>query len=50
VILDADPLADIHNIRKTFAVMQGGQMVDRARLPEVRVLSPVPKADEAKAK
>jgi imidazolonepropionase-like amidohydrolase len=43
VLLDADPLADIHNIRKTHAVMQAGHMVDRSRLPEVRVLSPVPK-------
>src|ERR1039457_6905596 len=42
VILDADPLADIHNIRKVRSVMKGGQAVDLARLPEKRVLSPPP--------
>ena len=39
VILDADPLADIHNIRKVRSVIKGGQTVDLARLPEKRVLS-----------
>jgi imidazolonepropionase-like amidohydrolase/cyclophilin family peptidyl-prolyl cis-trans isomerase len=39
VILDADPLADIHNIRKVRTVMIAGRMVDPATLPEHPVLS-----------
>ena len=39
VILDADPLADIHNIRKLRSVMKEGRFIDIARLPEERVLS-----------
>jgi imidazolonepropionase-like amidohydrolase len=39
VVLSADPLADIHNIRKVAAVYKDGRAVDRARLPETRVLS-----------
>ena len=39
VVLDADPLADIHNIRKVRSVMVGGRMMDPSRLPEKRVLS-----------
>jgi imidazolonepropionase-like amidohydrolase len=39
VILDADPLADIHNIRKVRTVMQAGKIVDTAHLPQTRVLS-----------
>ena len=42
VILDADPLADIHNIRKVRSVMKGGRMIDPATLPEHRVLSTPP--------
>ena len=42
VILDADPLADIHNIRKLHAVMKEGQSVDFAHLPDKRVLSAPP--------
>jgi imidazolonepropionase-like amidohydrolase len=42
VILEADPLADIHNIRKVRSVMQGGKVVDLAKLPENRVLSTKP--------
>jgi imidazolonepropionase-like amidohydrolase len=34
VLLDADPLADIRNIRKLRAVMKEGRLVDLARLPE----------------
>jgi imidazolonepropionase-like amidohydrolase len=40
LILEADPLADIHNIRKLKLVMKEGRMIDLARLPEKRVLSP----------
>jgi imidazolonepropionase-like amidohydrolase/cyclophilin family peptidyl-prolyl cis-trans isomerase len=39
VILDADPLADIHNIRKVRSVMIAGRLVDPATLPEHPVLS-----------
>jgi imidazolonepropionase-like amidohydrolase len=44
VILDGDPLADIHNIRKVRSVIQGGKVVDLAKLPEHRVLSTPPPA------
>ena len=33
VILDADPLTDIHNIRKVRTVMQAGKVIDISRLP-----------------
>jgi imidazolonepropionase-like amidohydrolase len=33
VVLDADPLADISNIRKVSAVVKDGVLVDRERLP-----------------
>jgi len=39
VILDADPLADIHNIRKVRSVMQGGRLLDPAAFPEKPLLS-----------
>ena len=39
IVLDADPLADIHNIRKLRTVMKEGKVVDLAHLPEKRVLS-----------
>jgi imidazolonepropionase-like amidohydrolase len=39
VILDANPLADIHNIRKVRSVMTSGRIVDPGRLPERPVLS-----------
>jgi imidazolonepropionase-like amidohydrolase len=39
VVLDADPLADIHNIRKVRSVFQDGRQIDLARLPETRILS-----------
>jgi imidazolonepropionase-like amidohydrolase len=42
VVLSADPLADIHNLRKVAAVYKDGRAVDRARLPETRVLSIAP--------
>jgi imidazolonepropionase-like amidohydrolase len=44
VILDADPLADIHNIRKVRAVMKEGKQIDLASLPQKRVLSSAPAA------
>jgi imidazolonepropionase-like amidohydrolase len=34
LLLDADPLTDIHNIRKLSFVMKEGLVVDRDRLPE----------------
>ena len=39
VILTADPIADIANIRKVAAVWKDGRAVDRERLPQTRVLS-----------
>jgi imidazolonepropionase-like amidohydrolase len=42
VVLDADPLADIRNLRKVSAVYRDGQSIDRERLPETRVLSRAP--------
>ncbi len=39
VILSANPLEDIHNIRKVQTVMKEGAIIDIARLPEKRVLS-----------
>ncbi len=41
VILTADPLADIHNIQKVASVMKEGKVIDRATLPQTRVLSAV---------
>ena len=34
LVLDADPLADIHNIRKLSLVVRDGRVIDRDRLPE----------------
>jgi imidazolonepropionase-like amidohydrolase len=42
VMLAADPLADIANLRKVTAVMKEGRTVDRTRLPQSRVLSVAP--------
>ena len=50
VILTADPLADIANIRKVSAVMKDGRIVDRDRLPQSRVLSVAPPAVKAGTK
>ena len=45
VVLEADPLADIHNIRKLSLVMRDGRIIDRDRLPEKPVWTkPKPKA------
>jgi imidazolonepropionase-like amidohydrolase len=37
VLLDADPLADIHNIRKQGMVMAKGEIIDTAALPLQRI-------------
>jgi imidazolonepropionase-like amidohydrolase len=42
VLLTADPLADISNLRKIAAVVKEGRVVDRDRLPLSRVLSVAP--------
>jgi imidazolonepropionase-like amidohydrolase len=34
LVLDADPLADIHNIHKVSLVMRDGRIIDREKLPE----------------
>jgi len=39
VVLDANPLQDVNNIRKISMVMKDGQVVDRDRLPLKKVLS-----------
>ncbi len=39
LILDADPLRDIANLRKLRSVMRNGTIIDRDSLPAVRVLS-----------
>jgi len=39
LVLDADPLADIHNIRKISVLIKDGRIVDRTTLPQKRVLS-----------
>ncbi len=45
LILDADPLADITNIRRLHAIYRDGRLIDRAALPAVRILSrPAPAA------
>ena len=44
VVLEADPLSDIHNIRKVSVVIKGGAVIDRIALPQKRVLSRVPAA------
>lgn len=41
VLLTADPLADISNLRKVALVVKDGRVVDRDRLPQSRVLSPL---------
>ena len=41
-MLTADPLADISNLRKVAAVWKDGRVVDRDRLPQLRVLSVAP--------
>ena len=42
LILSADPLADISNLRKVASVWKDGVLVDRGRLPMTRVLSAAP--------
>ncbi|MCA1586129.1 MAG: amidohydrolase family protein [Acidobacteria bacterium] len=44
LLLAADPLTDIRNIRQLVTVMKDGRIIDRDRLPERRVLSPTPTA------
>jgi imidazolonepropionase-like amidohydrolase len=39
VILEADPLNDIRNLRKVSGVIRNGETIDRSALPAVRVLS-----------
>jgi imidazolonepropionase-like amidohydrolase len=48
VLLTADPLADIHNLRRVATVYKDGRAIDRARLPESRVLSIPPPAPATK--
>jgi hypothetical protein len=41
-LLDADPTADIKNIRKLSFVMRSGQVIDTAKLPSNPVLTQRP--------
>jgi imidazolonepropionase-like amidohydrolase len=50
VVLTADPLADIANIRQVTVVMKDGRIVDRDRLPQSRVLSVAPSPAKAGTK
>ena len=44
LVLDADPLQDIANLRKINQVIKDGRIVDREALPTVRVLDFDPEA------
>jgi hypothetical protein len=44
LVLDADPLADISNLRKINRVIKGGRVVDREALPTIHVLDYDPEA------
>jgi len=44
LVVDADPLADVRNLRRIRAVVKDGRVVDRATLPAVRVLQFDPEA------
>jgi imidazolonepropionase-like amidohydrolase len=39
LVLTADPLADIHNIRKIARLIKDGKLIDRTTLPQKRILS-----------
>lgn len=39
LVLDANPIADITNLRQVSIVMRDGRVIDRDRLPAERVLS-----------
>jgi imidazolonepropionase-like amidohydrolase len=39
IVLSANPLADIHNIRKIAHLIKDGKLIDRATLPQKRILS-----------
>lgn len=45
LILDADPIADIHNVRKLSLVMRDGRIIDRDKLPEKPVWTKRGKSD-----
>ena len=44
LILDADPLQDIANLRRIYLVLKDGRIVDRAALPTVKILDYDPEA------
>ena len=45
LILDADPIADIHSVRKLSLVMRDGRIIDRDKLPEKPVWTKRGKSD-----
>ena len=44
LLIEANPLDDIHNIRKVTTILRDGRVIDRDKLPERRVLSRAPAA------
>jgi imidazolonepropionase-like amidohydrolase len=42
LLLEANPLDDIHNIRKVSTIVRDGRVIDRDKLPERRVLTRAP--------
>jgi len=42
LMLGADPLADIHNIRNITRLIKDGKLIDRSALPQARVLTRAP--------
>jgi hypothetical protein len=44
IVVDADPLADIQNLKKLSLVVKEGKTIDTARLP----LAPILTSDEAR--
>jgi imidazolonepropionase-like amidohydrolase len=49
LLLEANPLDDIRNIRKLSLIMRDGRIVDREKLPERRVLTRAPAANRESA-
>jgi len=49
LVLAADPLVDIKNLRTVVTVMKDGRVIDRDRLPEKRVLSRAPAGGSSSA-
>ena len=44
LVLEADPLEDVANLRRIQYVIKGGQIIDRESLPTVKILDYDPEA------